>query len=163
MTHTYMTEEDMRDERARVAEAQTGVLADVRQELDRQLDKWGVQEHSLPEWVAIEAEEFGEAAMDSNKAYFTAQDLLDRLDDARRAHDLDAARVIMAESNAAYDHMARARGEYIQVAAVATAAAENIDRKLAEGDRTRAVLEQLFALIDLAHAQPEGDYLENPA
>lgn len=36
------------------------LVFDVEEELDRQTDKWGVQDHTLPIWLAILAEEYGE-------------------------------------------------------------------------------------------------------
>jgi hypothetical protein len=38
------------------------VLDLISKERDRQLEKWGDQRHSLPEWTTIATEELGEAA-----------------------------------------------------------------------------------------------------
>ena len=37
------------------------ILALVQDERDRQQRKWGIQTHSIPEWMTILGEEFGEA------------------------------------------------------------------------------------------------------
>ena len=37
------------------------ILALVQDERDRQQQKWGIQTHSIPEWMTILGEEFGEA------------------------------------------------------------------------------------------------------
>jgi len=37
------------------------ILAAVQDERDRQQRKWGVQTHSIPEWMTILGEEYGEA------------------------------------------------------------------------------------------------------
>lgn len=37
------------------------ILAMVQDERDRQQGKWGIQSHSIPEWMTILGEEFGEA------------------------------------------------------------------------------------------------------
>ena len=38
------------------------ILAEISLERDKQMAKWGKQDHPLPYWLAILAEEFGEAA-----------------------------------------------------------------------------------------------------
>lgn len=37
------------------------ILALVQDERDRQQQKWGIQTHSIPEWMTILGEEYGEA------------------------------------------------------------------------------------------------------
>jgi hypothetical protein len=37
------------------------ILAAVQDERDRQQRKWGIQTHSIPEWMTILGEEYGEA------------------------------------------------------------------------------------------------------
>ena len=37
------------------------VLSFVQDERDRQQKKWGIQTHSIPEWMTILGEEYGEA------------------------------------------------------------------------------------------------------
>ena len=44
----------------------------------RQLEKWGPQDHSYPEWISILTEEVGEAATEANKCHW-AQLLPDAL------------------------------------------------------------------------------------
>lgn len=46
------------------------ILEDIRNERARQEGKWGVQNHSLVVWLAILAEEFGEASMAINEFHF---------------------------------------------------------------------------------------------
>jgi NTP pyrophosphatase (non-canonical NTP hydrolase) len=71
----------------------SGILANVQAERDRQDKKWGQQDHAPAVWLAILAEEFGEAA----KAVLEGKPL---------------------------DY----HKELIQVAAVACAAAESLER-----------------------------------
>jgi len=76
-------------------------LAAVRNERIRQNKKWGVQHHSLPVWLAILAEEFGEASKEINEYHF---------------RDRSAVRIKSM------------RDELVQTAAVAVAIIEYIDR-----------------------------------
>jgi hypothetical protein len=46
------------------------ILADVSRERDRQQQKWGVQTHSIAEWLMILGEEYGEACQAGNECYF---------------------------------------------------------------------------------------------
>ena len=50
------------------------VLALIRTERIRQLDKWGIQHHSDAKWICINTEELGEAANEVNNANETGQD-----------------------------------------------------------------------------------------
>lgn len=43
---------------------------DVMRELQRQHEKWGLQNHGVVQWMLILSEEFGEAAKEANEAYF---------------------------------------------------------------------------------------------
>ena len=79
------------------------VLAEVRAERERQDAKWGEQNCHDFEWVSILAEEFGEAAQAANEANFTS---------GNRRGD--------------WSHL---RSELVQVAAVAVAWIECIDRR----------------------------------
>ena len=54
------------------------ILADVSHERDRQQQKWGVQTHSIAEWLMILGEEYGEACLAGNECYFR-DDSLDKL------------------------------------------------------------------------------------
>lgn len=74
------------------------VLDEVLAERSKQDTKWGMQNHGVMGWILIEAEEFGEAAKEANEVHFRGKD------------------------PAAY------RAELIQVAAVAVAAIEALDR-----------------------------------
>ena len=87
---------------AEVADSpQARVLADVVTERQRQDAKWGEQDHTPIEWVAIETEELGEVAQEALRGHFGGRPL------------------------------EKYREEMIQVAAVAVAAVENFDRKMA--------------------------------
>ena len=79
------------------------ILAEIQDERSRQDAKWGVQNSHDFEWVSILAEEFGEAAQQANEANFTT---------GRYRGDF---------SNLRY--------ELVQVAAVAVAWIECIDRR----------------------------------
>ncbi len=78
------------------------VLAQVAQERQRQIDKWGPQNHHPIEWLAILMEEVGEASKEGLEAHF------------------DKFYV-----NGSYERM---KHELIQVAAVAVAMIECLDR-----------------------------------
>lgn len=75
------------------------VLAEVGWERLRQDKAWGVQDHSQMLWLGILAEEFGEAAKEINELHF------------------DRIRTVV-----------KLRDELIQVAAVAVAMVESLDR-----------------------------------
>jgi len=49
------------------------IFTEIELELHRQEVKWGVQDHSVIVWLAILAEEFGEAAKEVNELYFKRQ------------------------------------------------------------------------------------------
>lgn len=85
------------------------VLSAVIAERQRQDTKWGVQDRSIIEWLAILAEEFGEVSDEVVEVHF--------------GRKVDIA-----------DY----RQEMIQVAAVAVAAVECLDRRLANGEKRRA-------------------------
>lgn len=78
------------------------VLAQVAQERQRQIDKWGPQNHAPIEWLAILMEEVGEASKEGLEAHFTK-----------------------FYADGSYKQM---RHELIQVAAVAVAMIESLDR-----------------------------------
>ena len=77
------------------------VLKDILAERHRQEEKWGVQNHTQMIWLAILAEEFGEAAKEINEWHFRPI--------------LDCQRE-------------RLRMELVQTAAVAVAMIESFDR-----------------------------------
>lgn len=74
------------------------VLSDVLIERTSQDQKWGIQNHGVSAWMLILAEEFGEAAKEANEMHFRQKDSRDY------------------------------REELVQVAAVAVAAIEALDR-----------------------------------
>lgn len=79
------------------------VLREVNDERIRQLDKWGQQDCNDFEWISILTEEVGEAAKEANDFNFT------------KINDSTA--------------LPRLRKELIQIAAVAVAHVEAIDRR----------------------------------
>lgn len=91
----------------RIQEIQTGiVLGGIRSERRQQLKKWGVQNHDYPFWITILGEEFGEVA---KEVYEYKSALMDSEQERTALRNL--------------------RAELIQVAAVAVAAVEQIDRQ----------------------------------
>lgn len=80
----------------------TAELQDVLQERIRQIKKWGQQNHHPLEWLAILGEEVGEANKAAVEAHFP--------------------------SNRTPEDWAQYRKELIEVAAVAVAAVESLDR-----------------------------------
>jgi len=46
------------------------IFDDVTIERDKQVKKWGLQTHSIPEWLMILGEEYGEACKVGNEIYF---------------------------------------------------------------------------------------------
>lgn len=82
------------------------VLFEVRTERERQDQRFGVQDRSLPHWISILLEEAGEAAQHVN--------------------DIELA-LLGSPSK-----VTELRTELLQVAAVAVAAVENIDRRRAQ-------------------------------
>lgn len=97
----------MSKQAAGVAVRQVQVQADVDSELARQMTKWNVQDHDQILWLSILGEEFGEVA----RAVLEAR-MSDRENVGAKAIDL--------------------RAELVQVAAVAIAAIENLDRRVSE-------------------------------
>ena len=84
-----------------------GILAEVCNERIRQDQKWGEQNHPPEWWLAILGEEYGEACKGALEAHFDLS-----YPDAK---------------------MEAYRDELIQVAAVAVAAIESLDRALRRG------------------------------
>jgi len=89
------------------------VLMDISDERLRQDAKWGVQNHSQMIWLGILAEEFGEAAKEINELHFRPGDAV-HIDNS---HECKPHRI------------ERVRAELIQVAAVAVAMVESLDRR----------------------------------
>ena len=46
------------------------VFKSVCNERKRQFDKWGIQSHTIPDWLMILGEEFGETCKAGNEVYF---------------------------------------------------------------------------------------------
>lgn len=92
------------------------VMNEIRQERVRQNQKWGEQNHSPIEWIAILTEEVGEAAKEAV--------------DHRFKNKIDGGFLGMVEptEDAQEKRMFNYRKELIQVAAVAVQAIECIDR-----------------------------------
>ena len=51
------------------------ILAFVQDERDRQQKKWGIQTHSIPEWMTILGEEYGEACKAGLETEYREQSL----------------------------------------------------------------------------------------
>lgn len=91
------------------ANAETlNVLSDVSSERTRQLTKFGVQDHPIADWFLILQEEVGEAAREACEHVFRGRFPEHYADDPERLH--------------------RLRKELIEVAAVAVAMVESLDR-----------------------------------
>lgn len=90
------------------------VMRDVLAERLIQEQKWGVQNHRQIVWLAILAEEFGEAAKEVNELHFRTPG---------GTCPLDQDKII-----ALSDRQAALRKELIQTAAVAVAMIESLDR-----------------------------------
>lgn len=85
------------------------VLEEVDAERQRQDEKWGEQNHVPVEWIAVLGEEFGEVCQDALKYHFGDKELLGD------------------------KYLRQYRQELIQVAAVAVAMVECLDRRKWEG------------------------------
>lgn len=92
------------------------VLRDVVAERLLQEQKWGVQNHKQLVWLGILAEEFGEVAKAINELHF------------RRAPNLEDCNVAGILSISVQEQIIRVRAELIQVAAVAVAMVESLER-----------------------------------
>jgi len=57
-------------------EYQDLIYDEIAQERYKQQEKWGVQTHSLSEWLMILSEEFGEVCKSFNESYFRDISLL---------------------------------------------------------------------------------------
>lgn len=55
-------------------------LDKVQDERDRQVNKWGLQSRSMPEWISILGEEFGETCTEANEFHFIACNHKERLE-----------------------------------------------------------------------------------
>ena len=88
-------------------------LQDVRDERQRQTEKWGEQNNSYPKWISILTEEVGEAAKEANDYEY----LLDKINKPT----FDS--VLLNQT------LIDLREELVQVAAVAVQIIEKIDKK----------------------------------
>jgi len=95
-----------------------GIYADIRDERNRQDGKWGVQNHLQIVWLSILAEEFGEAAKEINEFHF------------RRGGLYAESNPKSKDPKSWNQQKIRIRQELIQVAAVAMAMVECLDREL---------------------------------
>ena len=94
-------------ESCKVSEA----LEEVLNERIRQNNKWGEQNHSLPEWIAILTEEVGEAAKEAVKY-----------------HHKENVEGVQPTEETQRERLENFRKEMIQVAAVAVQIIEFLDR-----------------------------------
>ena len=62
---------NLTDSREREPEA----ILELARERDRQQQKWGIQTHSIAEWMMILGEEYGEACKAGNECYFRDESL----------------------------------------------------------------------------------------
>lgn len=88
-------------------------LQDVRDERQRQTEKWGEQNHSYPKWISILTEEVGESAKEANDY----ESLLDKINNPT----FDS--VLLNQT------LINLREELVQVAAVAVQIIESIDKQ----------------------------------
>ena len=88
-------------------------LQDVRDERQRQTEKWGDQNHSYPKWISILTEEVGEVATEANDY----ESLLDNINNPT----FDS--VLLNQT------LINLREELVQVAAVAVQIIEKIDKQ----------------------------------
>ena len=51
-------------------EKEPEAILELARERDRQQQKWGIQTHSIAEWLMILGEEYGEACKAGNECYF---------------------------------------------------------------------------------------------
>ena len=91
-----------------MAQKTVDVLIDVKEERGRQLTKFGVQDHPISDWFLILGEEVGEAAREACEHVFRGRFPEHYADDPER--------------------LQRLRKELIEVAAVAVAMVESLDR-----------------------------------
>lgn len=105
------------------------VVAEVRQEMDRQLVKWGVQDH--PSYTFGDAiGDIVDARMYNPPSADFAKDVYERKAAAglQSWNDILLEEVMEARDEADADNISALREELIQVAAVACSWVESIDR-----------------------------------
>lgn len=94
------------------------IFRDIFAERVRQDDKWGQQNHTQMIWLGILAEEFGEAAKEVNELHFRPGSITEQNSVAYQIEPHDSI----------HTQRVRIRTELIQVAAVAVAMIESLDR-----------------------------------
>lgn len=87
------------------------ILFEILQERKKQDAKFGIQNHSPIEWIAILGEEFGEASKEALEAHFKQKNNFGSLGKSE-------------------ENLQNLRNELIQVAAVAAAFVECLDRNV---------------------------------
>lgn len=97
--------------------SETSVLNEIEAERERQDKKWGQQNHSIIEWLAILGEEVGEASREAVDYHFE-----NRLKSTDGSFTGEYITAIQSQ------RLAKLRKEIIEVAAVAVAMVESIDR-----------------------------------
>lgn len=95
------------------------IFEEIKLERSKQNQKWGEQNHSVIEWIAILTEEVGEAAKEAVDYHFE-----NGLHDLKKQGD----RPIMIKT-LKDDNLIRYRKELIQVAAVTVQMIECLDRE----------------------------------
>lgn len=96
-----------------LAQIAVSVLNDVSKERGRQLAKFGIQDHPIADWFLILGEEVGEAQREACEHVFRLRFPEHYPDDPERLH--------------------RLRKELVEVAAVAVAMVESLDRNELNG------------------------------
>jgi NTP pyrophosphatase (non-canonical NTP hydrolase) len=97
------------------------VLDEIATERNRQDAKFGAQNHSPADWIVILGEEYGEVC----RAICESRFAMKRADDARKEEAYDGASYHQADY---MSFLHSAREELVQVAAVAVAMIESLDR-----------------------------------
>ena len=97
------------------------VLEQIKQEMEAQNKKWGVQRHSPVEWIAILGEEFGEASKEAVDHHFTKKKKLEQEFEQMQSYQ---KRLHTDEQK---KRLQRYREELIQVAAVAAQMVISLD------------------------------------
>lgn len=97
------------------------ILEEIKAERRSQIEKWGEQDHSPIEWMAILTEEVGEASKEAVDHHFLNE--IKALDSGRVVNEVQTNRL------RAY------RKELIQVAAVAVSMIESLERNELEYEK----------------------------
>lgn len=100
-------------------------LAEVGAERFKQNARFGEQNHSPADWLVILGEEYGEACKEVCEARFDAATAIEAAAGNGRPKDLYFAKQLLLARQV---HFKRLRQELVQVAAVAVAMIESLDR-----------------------------------